>query len=208
MISAVQLGGHPRRRDTRHPAGWTLVELNASTSAYALYGRIVDTSEGGLGLIVAERPPVGAHVRVARADGRTGISAWEGRIARVAYARPLGDGRWRAGLSFPPPAPSRVQLWASRFLLAFLLATLVWPTLSASPLAAVLPGGYAIIVIALAAGVELQHVRMERRHTHELDAWLSPAHQPSDETRSTVATHATPSVPRPSTPARAPVFAS
>src|SRR5687767_7760109 len=115
MISAIQRSG--KRRQRRRPSRWLLVEVEASqlgpsVAGRPLTGQLVDTSAGGLGLILNHSVPDGSLVRVTRGTEddppvtATGDSAsapkphaWERSEARVAYSTPLQDGGFRVGLA-------------------------------------------------------------------------------------------------------------
>src|SRR5688572_29513412 len=86
---------HPsrRRRQPRRPAGWLLVQVDEGGLDRLVTGRLVDTSEGGLGLFLDRPLPEGSRVRVTRSvDQGSGDSpSWERREARVAYATSLPE---------------------------------------------------------------------------------------------------------------------
>lgn len=163
-----------RRKAARLPAGWMLVEAHTGEAGRRLAGRLIDTSAGGLGLVLNEELPTGSLVRITpasaspgeggagqvsappvelRADGTT----WHGREARVAYAALLPGGSWRIGLRFTSPAPNSLEMWGTR---AVLLAVFALAAFSAifSEGAGVTPGTVlGAIAVTLAIGAEWQH---------------------------------------------------
>jgi len=97
MISVAQHSNQNVRRARRRPAGWLLVEVASGASGRLVSGRLVDTSGGGMGLVLNEGLPEGQLVRVTRGDTSVAAGAssdassasWEGLEARVAHASPL-----------------------------------------------------------------------------------------------------------------------
>ncbi|MGI8424806.1 MAG: hypothetical protein ACR2NO_11980 [Chloroflexota bacterium] len=163
-----------RRRAARLPAGWMLVEAHTGEAGRKLAGRLLDTSAGGLGLVLSEELTTGSVVRITpasasredaevayagqRADGAYGDGTpWSGRQARVAYAAPLPGGSWRIGLTFTSPAPNSLHMWGTRMVLlaVFLLAAFsAVSTQGAGSTAGVVFGA---IAFSLAIGAEWQH---------------------------------------------------
>ena len=148
-----------RRRAARVPAGWLLVEAETTSGGQKLAGRLLDMSEGGLGLVLDDDVTVGTMVRVSpqTIGPATEHEFWHGRRARVAYAVPLPGGSWRVGLTFAAPAQGSLQIWGTR---ALLLAVFVIASVSAlfsdttGAIAGVVLGA---IAVSLAVGAEWQH---------------------------------------------------
>ncbi|HEU5316549.1 MAG TPA: PilZ domain-containing protein [Chloroflexota bacterium] len=146
-----------RRRETRRPAGWLGVEAEIVGTGRRAQGRLLDTSSGGLGLVLNERLPLGTAIRITPTDPTVGGSHWQGREARVVYSAELPGGSWRMGLAFTFARPSSLQMWGTRaVLLSAMLASVasVPATQGESMLASSLVG---VIVAVLFAGSEWQH---------------------------------------------------
>jgi len=149
-----------RRKDARQPAGWLLVETETLDGAQRLSGRLLDTSEGGLGLVLRERPAIGSVLRVTPAGfspENGSAPEWLGREARVVHTAPLSGGSWRVGLSFTCAAPSSLQMWGTRLVLlsAVILAVASYvATQGASLIASAIVG---TIAVALSIGAEWQY---------------------------------------------------
>jgi len=149
-----------RRRAARQPAGWLLVEAESADGAHKLPGRLLDTSAGGLGMVLSERLAIASIVRVSPAgsayDDNT-PPAWQGREARVVHIAPLAGGSWRVGLSFTCPAPNGLQMWGTRVVLLVALALAVASyvvTQGASLTASAVVGA---VTLTLGVGAEWQH---------------------------------------------------
>jgi hypothetical protein len=162
-ISAAQ-----RRRAARQPAGWLLVEAESLDGAQRLSGRLLDTSDGGLGLVLRERPAIGCVLRITPAGSVSeddSAPAWHGREARVVHTAPLSGGSWRVGLSFTCAAPSSLQMLGTRLVLlaAVILAVASYTATQGASLAASAIVG--AIAVALGIGAEWQY-RSELRTFH------------------------------------------
>ncbi len=173
MVSALQRDG--RRRRARRPAGWLVVEVETGEPGRYVAGRLVDTSDGGLGLVAEGPLQPGWRVRVSRGGATAEVEPdappWEGREARVAYTSALPDGRWRVGLAFPPKAPSEAQLWGTRLVLAGVLVMVLWPAVSAGTAGSVIVWIVAAGVVALLAAVEWQHRTEVRSYRKAMENW-------------------------------------
>jgi cellulose synthase (UDP-forming) len=90
----------PRRRRSARARALRAVSLVGPRGR--IRGLRTDASAGGLGLLLAGRPPAaGEAVPVLAREGL--------RWARVAHARRLAPGLWRAGLAYlPAPVAARV----------------------------------------------------------------------------------------------------
>lgn len=174
-MATMQLGGRTslanevdtgRRRATRYPAGWLLVRAETGSDGRTLSGRLLDTSAGGLGLVLDDEVTAGTLVRVsAAADvvdsaGTAGAqhgAFWQGRQARVAYAVPLPGGSWRVGLTFTGGTHGGPQIWATRLLLLVVFAIATTAALLSEPTGAIAGSALGAIAVALAIGAERQH---------------------------------------------------
>ena len=167
-MATVQLGGRTaladdadtgRRRATRQPAGRLLVEAETGTNGRKLSGRLLDTSAGGLGLILDAEVTPGALVRVsaAGAEAPHDDASWHGRQARVAYAVPLPGGNWRVGLTFTSGTNGDLQIWATRVLLLVVFAIASVSAVLSEPAGAIAGSTLGAIAVALAIGAERQH---------------------------------------------------
>src|SRR5687767_7644954 len=96
VISAVQRSG--KRRQSRKPAGFLMVQVEEGGLDRVVTGQLVDTSKGGLGLALDSPLAEGSKVIVTRgaqaAEGE-GAQRWERREGRVVYAAPPQDGVYR-----------------------------------------------------------------------------------------------------------------
>ena len=157
--AAVQDADSGRRRATRYPAGWLLVEADTGSNGRKLPGRLLDISAGGLGLVLDEEVTAGALVRISPtgANQPSNGPAWHGRQARVAYAAPLPGGSWRVGLTFAPDTHGGIQIWATRVLLLAVFAIATFSALYSDTAGSL--GGLALgaIAVILAAGAEWQN---------------------------------------------------
>jgi hypothetical protein len=146
-----------RRRAPRQPAGWLEVEAEIARTGRRVPGRLLDTSAGGLGLVLSERLALGTALRILSADGGGDAPAWRQREARVVYAASLPGGSWRIGLAYTFARPTGLQIWATRLvLLASLVAAVATAivTQGASMMASTI---VALVVLFLAVGAEWQH---------------------------------------------------
>jgi len=181
MISVAQHSNQNVRRARRRPAGWLLVEVASGASGRLVSGRLVDTSGGGMGLVLNEGLPEGQLVRVTRGDTSVAAGAssdassasWEGLEARVAHASPLPDGHWRIGLTFAPVAPSTGQLWCTRLVLTTVFLMAAWPVLEGGAIL-MLPGLLGAVVLMLAAGAEWQYRSETRAYRAAHARWQAP----------------------------------
>jgi PilZ domain len=168
-MATVQLGGRTaltnsevdtgRRRAARYPAGWLLVQAETDSDGRKLPGRLLDTSAGGLGLVLDAEVTPGALVRVSAASAieQQTNDFWHGRQARVAYAVPLPGGNWRVGLTFTTGAQGGLQIWATRLLLLAVFAIAATSAVLSEPAGAIAGSALGAIAVALAIGAERQH---------------------------------------------------
>ena len=175
-MATVQLGGRTalandadtgRRRATRQPAGRLLVQAETGSDGQKFSGRLLDTSAGGLGLVLDAEVTPGALVRVsaASAEAPQDGASWHGRQARVAYAVPLPGGSWRVGLTFTSGAGGDLQIWATRVLLLVVFAVAAVSAVLSEPAGAIAGSTLGAIALALAIGAERQHW-LDTRDTH------------------------------------------
>jgi hypothetical protein len=159
LSSASERAAH-RRRAARQPAGWLLVEAESADGAHRLPGRLLDTSTGGLGMVLSERLAIGSVVRVSPAgsayDGDT-PPAWQGREAKVVHIAPLAGGSWRVGLSFTCAAPNGLQMWGTRLVLLVALALAVASYVVTQGASLTASAVVATVSLMLGIGAEWQH---------------------------------------------------
>src|SRR5438132_8461114 len=93
----VDSGGGRRRRQERYDCDLAVICTPIKRNEEGVWeGRVVDVSRGGIRLVVPRRFEAGAilQLRVARL---TGGAATPPLLARVAHARPHGEGEWLLG---------------------------------------------------------------------------------------------------------------
>lgn len=148
-----------RRRATRYAAGWLLVEAETASGGRRLNGRLLDTSYGGLGLVLDDEVTVGTVVQVSPQTNAQAAAhePWHGRRACVAYAVPLPGGSWRVGLTFTTRAQGSLQIWGVRVLLLTVFGIATASALFSDPTGAMAGVVLGAIALTLAIGAEWQH---------------------------------------------------
>ena len=194
MLSPIQRSG--KRRQQRRPSPWLLVEvatnpLGPDVTSQPLSGQLVDTSAGGLGLILSHPVPPGSLVRVTRgaagdqSDASAGASShppkphpWERREARVAYSTPLQHGGFRIGLAFKPEPPSTLELWATRALLSLIFLFVAAAATASSGPTRILGWSLTALLLLLAAGAEWRHHSEQQAYRRARSPWDTPVSPP------------------------------
>jgi hypothetical protein len=182
MITELQQPGRQqpvrRRRARRSAAGWLRVAVAEAGLERTTIGRLIDTSKGGLGLVLDRSLSPGTRVYVTRCgEEERDPQAWEQREARVVHATELRDGTCRVGLAFRPEPPSALQMWATRALLLGVAAVAAIQGLALDRSATIATLVVAAIALALEIASEWNYWR-EGRHYQELIRDWEAAEEP------------------------------